>query len=195
MAKGNGDDKPVKLNVVDRRHHASPDDAGDAGPPSGRYPTVVEQLKARAEAAEQKAREAMARAETEIDTVRERLQRDLERRVTQGKSPLLASVLEVIDNLDRAARHAAETAPAIGEGIELVRQQLLSIVKAEGVEPIETLGLTYDPHVAEAVITEPVDPSRDNLVVEEIQRGYRYGETVLRHARVKVGKADPSPGV
>ncbi|HEY3176288.1 MAG TPA: nucleotide exchange factor GrpE [Candidatus Polarisedimenticolia bacterium] len=189
MAKGNGDDNPVKINVVDRRHHAHPDDAGEAGAPSERYPTIVEQLRARTDAAERKAREAIERAEGEIDAVRERLQRDLERRVTQGKSALMTSVLEVIDNLDRAARHADETAPAIAAGIDLVRQQLLSILKAEGVEPIETLGLTYDPHVAEAVITEPVGPDRDNLVVEEIQRGYRYGETVLRPARVKVGKA------
>jgi molecular chaperone GrpE len=149
----------------------------------------VEELKSRAEAAERTAQEMIARAETEIDAVRERLQRDIEQRVMQGKSKLFVSVLEVIDNLDRAARHASRTSPAIGEGIDLVRQQLLAILKAEGVEPIDTLGLTYDPHVAEAVLTETVEVDRDNLVIEEIQRGYVCGKTVLRPARVKVGKA------
>jgi molecular chaperone GrpE len=189
VPKGNGDGKPVKLNVVDRRHHAQSSDAGDAAANTVKYPTFVEELKARAESAERKAQEMIGRAETEIEAVRERLQRDIERRVMQGKSKLFASVLEVIDNLDRAARHAAETSPAIGEGIDLVRRQLLAILKAEGVEPIETLGLAYDPHVAEAVLTVAVEPDRDNLVVEEIQRGYLCGETVLRPARVKVGKA------
>lgn len=187
--KGNGDGEPAKLNVVDRRHHAQSGDAGDPSAKTERYPTFVEELKSRAEAAERTAQEMIARAETEIDAVRERLQRDIEQRVMQGKSKLFVSVLEVIDNLDRAARHASRTSPAIGEGIDLVRQQLLAILKAEGVEPIDTLGLTYDPHVAEAVLTETVEVDRDNLVIEEIQRGYVCGKTVLRPARVKVGKA------
>ena len=188
MPKGNGGEIPVKINVVDRRHHADASSGGDAAE-AERYPTVVEQLRARTEAAELKAREAIARADAEIDAVRERLQRDVDRRVMQGKSALLGAMLEVVDNLDRAARHAAETAPAIADGIDLVRQQILAVMKMEGVEPIETLGLPYDPHVAEAVVMEPVDADRDNTVVEEIQRGYRYGESILRPARVKVGRA------
>ena len=178
----------VRISVVDRRHHATGEDESDA-PAGERLPTFLEQLRARTDAAEKKAAEAMARAEAEIDAVRERLQRDLERRVMQGKSGLLTAMLEVIDNLDRAARHAVETSTALGEGIDLVRQQMLAILKSEGVEPIETLGTVYDPHVAEAVVMVPVEAERDNLVVEEIDRGYRYGETILRHARVKVGKA------
>ena len=182
------DDTPVRISVVDRRHHAEGADGQDVA--SGeRLPTFLEQLRARTEAAEKKAAEAVTRAEIEIDAVRERLQRDLERRVMQGKAGLLTAILEVIDNLDRAARHAMDTSTAIGEGIDLVRQQLLAILKTEGVEPIDTLGTVYDPHVAEAVVMVAVEPERDNLVVEELQRGYRYGETILRHAKVKVGKA------
>ena len=188
MSNKQPDDTPVRISVVDRRHHAE-DAEGLDSPAGDRLPTFVEQLKARTEAAEKKAAEALTHAETEIDAVRERLQRDLERRVMQGKAGLLTAMLEVIDNLDRAARHAEATSTAIGEGIDLVRQQMLAILKTEGVEPIETLGTTYDPHIAEAVVTVGVGPESDNLVVEELQRGYRYGETILRHARVKVGKA------
>ena len=182
------EDVPVRISVVDRRHHATGDDTQGAGA-EDRLPSFVEQLKTRTEAAEKKAAEAMAHAETEIDAVRERLQRDLERRVMQGKTRLLTAMLEVIDNLDRALRHAEETSTAIGEGIELVRQQMLAILKTEGVEPIDTLGTPYDPHVAEAVVMVAVGPEDDNIVVEELQRGYRYGESILRPARVKVGKA------
>lgn len=188
MKRNPPDDAPIRIQVVDRRHHAE-DAEGSDSPAGDRLPTFVEQLKARTEAAEKKAEEALTHAETEIDTVRERLQRDLERRVMQGKAGLLTSILEVIDNLDRAARHADGASTAIGEGIDLVRNQMLVILKTEGVEPIETLGTAYDPHVAEAVVMVAVGPEADNLVVEELQRGYRYGETILRHARVKVGKA------
>jgi len=191
--KGNGsppdEGREVKINVVDKRHHARAED-GVSAPRSGepRYPAMVEELKARAEAAEKLAREAVVRAHRELDDVRERLERDVDRRVMDGKSRLLSSMVEVLDNLDRAWLVAQAESKAVADGIDLIRQQLLSLLKAEGVEPIETLGLEYDPNVAEAVIVEAVGPGRENLVLEELQRGYRYGMGVLRPARVKVGK-------
>jgi molecular chaperone GrpE len=72
--------------------------------------------------------------------------------------------------------------------VELTRQKLLALLKAQGVEPLDTLQQPYDPHLAEAVAVEPVEPARDNVVLEELQRGYRLGDSILRPARVKVGK-------
>jgi len=190
-AKGNGsppDEGPVKINVVDRRHHAREGEKGAADAGGPRYPAVVEELRARVEQAEKRAREAMTRAESEIDAVRERLQRDVDRRVRDGKSALLAALIEVVDNLDRAARAAAGAPAAVSAGIDLIRQQMLALLKSEDVTPIETLGLEYDPNVAEAVAIDSVEPDRDNQVLEEIQRGYRHGPGVLRPARVRVGK-------
>lgn len=177
---------PIKVNVVDKRHHACPEEHGAERSP---YPTFVEELKARADAAERRAQEATRRADAEIDAVRERLQRDVDRRVMQGKAALLSSVLEMVDNLERAAGAAASHSPVLGEGIDLIRQQALAILRDQGVEPIQTVGLEYDPNVAEAVEVQAVDRSRDNLVTEEVQRGYRLGEVILRPAKVKVGKA------
>jgi len=182
--------KPIKVTVVDRRHHAHEGDADGADERSP-YPSFVQELKSRTEAAEARAQDAVSRAEREIEAVRERLGRDVERRVAQGQSRLLKEVLEVMDNLDRALAAAGES-PAVARGIELVRQQLLGILKQEGVEILQTVGQPYDPNVAEAVVVEPVDAGRDNLVLEEIQRGYLLGDTVLRPARVKVGKSRPA---
>ena len=192
--KGNGSPPdevvPVRITVVDRRHHAHPEEgAGQGGSEGPRHPALVEELKARAEAAERLAREAMTKAQTEIDAVRERLQRDVDRRVMEGKSRLLVPLLEVLDNLDRAIRVAESESKVVAEGIGLIRQQVLALLSSEGIEQIETLGLEYDPNVAEAVVVEKVEPGRDNLVTEELQRGYRYGSIILRHARVKVGRA------
>jgi len=189
--KGNGappdENVPSKLHVVDRRHHANPAEGHEAL--EAKYPSFVEELKGRAEAAERRAAEALTKAHAELDAVRDRLQRDVERRVMEGKTRLLGSMLDVLDNLDRAAKVAEAGPKVVADGIELIRQQLLAVLKSEGVEPIETFGLEYDPTVAEAVVVEPVEAERDNLVVDEVQRGYRHGERVLRPARVKVGKA------
>ncbi len=184
-------ERPTRISVVDRRHHARSDPAV-AGEERSPYPTVVDELKARTEKAERRAREAVLSTEAELEAVRERLRLDVERRVALGKSSLLTALLEVLDNLDRAASAAAAEPSSIGLGIELIRQQMLAVLKAESVEPVVILGLPYDPHVAEAVGVEPVGPERDGLVVEEVVRGYRLGETVLRPARVKVGRAGRS---
>jgi len=197
MAGGNGsplkgsEGEPVKVIVVDRRHHALAKEGEEAGaaPAEGpRYPSFVEELRAQTEAARLKAHEAIARAEQEVDAVRERLTRDVERRVLAGRARLLTAVLDIADNLDRAATAAASESKTIADGIRLISQQVQAILKFEGVEPIETVGQPYDPHVAEAVAIEQGDPSRDGVVLEEFQRGYRLGETVLRPAKVKVGK-------
>ena len=180
---------PIKVNVVDKRHHACAEEQGAGLLERSPYPTFVEELKARADAAERRAREAVRRADAEIDAVRERLQRDVERRVIQGKAALLSAVLEMVDNLDRAAGVASTHSPVLGEGIDLIRQQALAILRDQGVEPIETVGLEYDPNVAEAVEVQAVDRGSDNMVIEEVQRGYRLGEMILRPAKVKVGKA------
>lgn len=193
---GNGspkDGKPVKVTVVDRRHHA-PSGETTAGPADrSPYPSFIEELRARTEAAERKARDAMARAEAEIDAVRMRLQRDVDNRVTRSEARFLAAVLEVLDNLERAATSAGAESASVARGIDLIRQQLMGVLKDEGVEAIETVGQPFDPNVAEAVILEAVPPDRDNVVLEEIQRGYRFRDIVLRPARVKVGKAAAGP--
>jgi molecular chaperone GrpE len=185
-----GEARPIKVTVVDRRHHAQ-SETGDGDAERSPYPSFVEELRSRTEAAEKRAREAAERAEREIDAVRERLQRDVDRKVMQGRSGLLKDLLEVLDNLDRALA-SAEAAPAVEEGIHLVRRQLLGVLKAAGVEPIDVVGQPYDPNLAEAVMIEPVEKERHDQVVEVLQPGYLFGDTVLRPARVKVGKESSS---
>ncbi len=183
-----GAGKKVKVTVVDRRHHAAADAPAGASERTP-YPSVVAEFEQRVKRAEARAREAIARAEAECDAVRERLTRDVDRRVNEGRSRLLKSMLEVVDSLDRAAQAARAESASVAEGIDLIRRQGLSILAGEGVEPIETVGLPFDPSTSEAVAVEPVDRDRDNLVIAEIVRGYRLDDTVLRAAQVRVGKA------
>jgi molecular chaperone GrpE len=196
-AKREGDAGPAPFSVVDRR----PAFRDDAEPPAGpRHPTYVEELRARAEEAERRAREISAayrRLEDEREAFRERLARDLERRVDIARADLMRNVIGVLDDLDRAidAARGARAPAALVEGVALVRDRLLKALASEGVEPVDTLGRPFDPAVAEAVATEEVDdPSRDNLVVEEIGKGYTIGGTLLRAARVRVARRRPSDG-
>jgi hypothetical protein len=79
--------------------------------------------------------------------------------------------------------------PPLVEGLILVRTQLLQTLKEEGLERIPVLGLPFDPHVSEAVATEPVDEAEHhNVVIKELQRGWRLKDRIARPSRVVLGE-------
>src|SRR5262245_9573038 len=102
-------DEPPSFSVVDRRPRFDDDAPADPSDPAPRVPTVVESLQARVEEAERRAREisqAYRRIEEERDAFRQRLSRDLERRVDIARADLMRSILPLLDDLDRALRAA-----------------------------------------------------------------------------------------
>jgi len=184
--------EPEPVVVIDRRPRYDSEESGDGGEP--RYPSFVEELKARAEKAEQQAREISAayrRIDEERDAFRERLTRDLERRVDIARAELMRKVLGVADDLDLAIAAAGdrkEPSPLL-EGVVLIRERLMQALASEGVEGFSTLGEPFDPNLAEAIVVEPTeDANRDNEVLEELQQGYMLKGTLLRPARVRVAR-------
>ena len=107
---------------------------------------------------------------------------------------MLVSLLEVVDNLDRAIDAAqaarADAGDPLLQGVEMVRQQFLAKLDGFGVTRIPCEGAVFDPLLHEAVVTAPAsDPSADGRVVGVITQGYRIGGEVLRPALVAVAKA------
>jgi len=195
--KGNGksEGREPAFSVIDRRSTSVDADAAGAAP---RLPTYVEELKARAEEAERRAREISAayrRIDEERDAFRERLSRDLDRRLEMARAELLRKTLDILDDLDRAiaAARAATDPAALLAGVTLIRDRLFQVLASEGVQAVATAGQRFDPTVAEAIATEETpDPERDGLVLEESSRGYTLGGTLLRPARVRVARHRPS---
>ncbi len=190
-------ERTPKIKVEDRRFWARTD-ASDEEPSEERAPTPdpeVEVLRRRAEAAETKLRDyaaAVDRWKQEQEQVRARLERDLESRVRSRFGDLVADLLETVDDLDLAiahARGASEGAPFV-EGITLVRDRFVSTLARHGIERVDLDGTPFDPSVAEAVAVEPVDePTADGKVVRTVRSAYRYGDRIVRAARVAVGRA------
>jgi molecular chaperone GrpE len=189
--------EPVAIKVEDRRFWARPAlDSGsgaEAGAP--RLPTFVEQLQQQLEAARQRldqTRDAVRQIQSEADQSRQRLLRDVEARAERKVALLLAPVLEAIDGLDLALRSARDKADLEGliAGLELVRAQLGSRLLELGLERLAAAGAEFDPTLHEAVAAVATgDPEQAGRVIQELQAGYRLGETLIRPARVTVGKA------
>jgi molecular chaperone GrpE len=100
---------------------------------------------------------------------------------------LIGKLLTVLDDFDRALdRVPPDTDDAWVEGVRLVERKLRGVLEAEGVTPIESIGQPFDPNVHEAVVHEETADYPDNHVIDELQRGYRLHDRVLRPALVKV---------
>lgn len=181
-----------KIQVNDRRFWVQDELAEEkASVPTKQYPSVVEELKARAELAEQKLRERIETLDQENEAFRVRLSKDMDRRMDQEKLELFGNFLELIDNFERALKAAQETLSfeALREGVQLNLELFLSKLKSLGIEPMDLLHQPFDPHEAEAVGVVAVDDSDlDQQIVEVVQRGFRWGEQVLRPARVRIGQ-------
>lgn len=127
----------------------------------------------------------------ENDAYRDRVTKSIQRRFEHRHEQLLLKFIDILDNLDRALE-AAQTSYAgepLVEGLILVRTQLLGTLQDEGLERIPVLGMPFDPHVSEAVGTEPVtDPDHHHVVVRDVLRGYRIAGKIARASRVVIGE-------
>jgi molecular chaperone GrpE len=195
------DERQTDIQVIDRRWWARGETAagGEADEPFEK-PSYVQELEARMAAKDEELRATLARyreANAEFEQARARLRRDVAKEVERGTKAVLADLLDVVDNLDRAieAARAAGSGPALLQGVEMVRAQFLAKLDGHGVRPLNAAGRPFDPASHEAATTVPVvDPAQDGIVVGVIRQGYAIRDEVLRPAIVAVAAFD-SEGV
>lgn len=159
-----------------------------------KHPSFVKQLKTEIENKDKMLREyidSFKKMQKENDNFRNRLEKDSLKSVEREKSKLIAKFLEIMDNLDRAIDSAKKTGDinSLIEGINMIHNQFSNFLKTEGVELIETIGKEFDPNVGEAVEVLSVSNKKDdNVVLDEIQKGYKMNDLLIRPAKVRVGK-------
>jgi molecular chaperone GrpE len=114
--------------------------------------------------------------------------------VAYEKERFIRSFLPVLDNFDRTLKEArtAQNVEAVIKGVEIVRDQMLTILKSFDVEPIESLNEKFDPARHEALIRRSEPDKEDDVVVEEFQKGYTLNGRVIRPSRVAINKVPPT---
>ncbi|MDF2751445.1 MAG: GrpE protein [Gaiellaceae bacterium] len=132
--------------------------------------------------------EAYLRLAADFDNYRKRVAREQAALTARANERLLHELLPVLDDLERALEAAAEHEEAkLEEGVRLVHQTLVGLVQRHGLSEIDTDG-GFDPHVHEALLTQPGEGAAEGSVLQVLQKGYRLGERVLRPARVIVAE-------
>ncbi|NLM52465.1 MAG: nucleotide exchange factor GrpE [Firmicutes bacterium] len=126
------------------------------------------------------------RLQADFDNYRKRIANEKKEWFTQAVCDLVSELLPVLDNLERAME-AKGSAEAVAEGVQMVYRQFLSILEKQGVEAIEACGTQFDPLYHHAVMQVECDEP-ENTVVEELQKGYKLKDRVIRPSIVKVAK-------
>ncbi|HST19654.1 MAG TPA: nucleotide exchange factor GrpE [Blastocatellia bacterium] len=134
----------------------------------------------------------LLRRQAEFENYRRRVDREKSETYTRARAEVLLELLPVIDNFERALaslENSGGDAESLRHGVELIHKQFKDALTKFGLEPVESVGQTFDPHVHEAVTIEPTDKHKENTIIEEFQRGYKLGEKLLRPAKVKVASS------
>ncbi|HEX6126120.1 MAG TPA: nucleotide exchange factor GrpE [Pyrinomonadaceae bacterium] len=205
---GKAVDEEVKIPVNDKRRVTEDgirediqEDPPPAVPQKSRRETELEaKLKAeteRREAAEaklvgvqKKFEEAKNNLEKETAEMRSRLMKTLEDRSKQGQFDFLTTLLPVLDNLNLAIA-ASEQDPSVDhlrDGVKGTARSFEQALLSVGVETVPSVGAKFDPEMHEAIDMTEVDSERDGEVTAEYSRGYRFGDRLLRPAKVQVGR-------
>lgn len=164
---------------------------GSGAPADAAGGPAVAALTAERDAALARAEENLAlaqRAQADYANLRRRTAEEREQMLGLANEILLAKVVALADDFDRAIEHvpteARETAWL--EGIAAIDRKLRVLLESEGVTPIDALGIAFDPAVHEAISHVPGSGRPENEVIAEIRRGYRIRDRVLRPALVAV---------
>ncbi|MFJ5768551.1 nucleotide exchange factor GrpE [Psychrobacillus sp. NPDC093180] len=130
------------------------------------------------------------RLRADFENYKRRVQLDKEADYKYRAQSVLSDILPVLDNFERAlaVETTSEEAASLAKGVEMVYRSLLDAVKKEGLEQIEAEGVPFDPNFHQAVMQEKDDTKDSGIVLQELQKGYKLKDRILRPSMVKVNE-------
>lgn len=187
MGEQSGEEAPTQKD-------SPPDDTPEANKQEDQEQdqTDIRSLEAQLEEAKKEKEEYLQsylRLRADFDNFRRRSREELAQAARQGKEELIQALLPVLDNWERALETTGEL-DKWRKGVEMIFQQLKTVLAEEGLSPIPTVGETFNPQFHEAVLREPSAQPEDTIL-EELTKGYLFGEKTLRPSKVKVAAHDP----
>jgi molecular chaperone GrpE len=188
MRKGNG--RPEVDNVsLDVEHELPPSNDRDEGTTANAaagisaQPSELEKLQAERDTM----RDRLARMQAEFDNARKRTIKEQQEYRDYAAADAIKSLLPVLDSFERALKVKSDAAE-FRSGVELIYKQLQSALEKLSLQPIKATGEQFNPHVHEAIEMVDTTDVPDHQVIEELQRGYKMKDRLLRPAMVKVAR-------
>lgn len=132
----------------------------------------------------------LLRTAAEFDNYKKRVARQYEEIINSANDRIIAELLEIVDNFERALEHGNDKSDfkSFRKGIDLISNQFKDLLKRYDVTSIEALGKPFNPNLHEAFMQIASDEYKEGLVAVEITKGYKMGDRILRHSKVGVSK-------
>ncbi len=130
----------------------------------------------------------LARLQAEFDNYRKRAAKEQQDFRDYALADALKQVLPILDSLDRALKTENASTDDFRSGVDLIDRQFHDVLSRLGVEPIQAAGQPFDPNLHQAIQMVDTDEVADNHVVDELQRGYKIKDRLLRPAMVRVAQ-------
>ena len=132
-----------------------------------------------------KKNDILLRTAAEFDNYKKRTEREKSGVAEYARASIIKQLLPILDNIDRAAG-ADKESPDYIKGIELIVKQFEGLSEKLGIEEIAKQGDVFDPNLHEAVMHIEDEALGESVIAEVLQKGYKTGDTIIRHAMVKV---------
>ncbi len=158
----------------------------------------IEAMRSRLQAMErelEEQRNLYLRTLADFQNYRRRQQDEMERGRLRLLEALMEELLPILDNFERAlqAAEATRELEPLLEGVRLTERQIKALLARYDIHPIEAVGQPFDPNLHEAIQRIETDEYEDGIIIDEVERGYRIGERVLRPSRVIVARRPEQP--
>lgn len=134
----------------------------------------------------------LARLQAEFENARKRAAREQQENRDYAVTDAIKAILPILDSFDRALASPNPQAAEFRSGIELINKQLHDALVKLGVRPIPAKGEPFDPHLHQAIEMVDTDEEKDQHVLEELQRGYKLKDRLLRPSMVRVARNSKS---
>jgi molecular chaperone GrpE len=180
-----------------------PEETSDPGTAGAEEPAPVEDPAAQINAEIESLKSELAQCQdrflrkaAEFDNYRKRMERERNEAAQMAKSSVILEMLPVADACDRALESLKTSQVADGldqyrEGVRLLYKQIHDVMNRLGVAPIDAQGKAFDPHLHEAITREVSHEYEDNVVIDELRRGYMFKDRLLRPSQVRVSAGPP----
>jgi molecular chaperone GrpE len=126
------------------------------------------------------------RALADFENYRRRVESERASTARREKREIVLSLLELLDGFELALQNVGDAPPSWTEGVKTIYRKLQNLVERQGITPIQSVGEKFDPRLHEAIESVRSDKYEPGTVIEEVQSGYRWGDELLRPARVRV---------
>jgi len=187
MARSNGK-TPIDEQQMDVEHELPPSEGNEepqssTGEPRAEHVSEVEKLRAERDMLIDR----LARMQADFDNARKRASREQQDFRDYALADTIKTLIPVLDSFDRALKSSPEKSE-FHVGIELIHKQLQDVLTRLGVQAVLAAGQQFDPRYHEAIEMVDTEDARDNEVIEELQRGYKLKDRLLRPAMVRVAR-------